>query len=184
MPKKTLKHLAEAEWPPADIDLFAAAFRADGDLFDGRGPGSHLRQRTIASIRYEYRRWLGWLAAFHPAILALTAADRIRPERVQGYVSHLRLTQNGVSVAKGVGELYAAARYMCPERDWIWLKNVKRRLEAIAVPNPPKAIPFTSQHLVDLGIGLMAEAEEAALHEKLLIAVSATPPPDSSVMGC
>ncbi len=49
---------------------------------------------------------------------------------------------------------------MCPERDWTWLK-------AIAVPNPPKAIPFTSQHLVDLGIGLMVEAEEAGLQEKV-----------------
>ena len=67
MPKKSLKHLPEAEWPPADRDLFATAFRADGDLFDGRGPGSHLRPRTVASIHYGYRRWLGWLAAFHPS---------------------------------------------------------------------------------------------------------------------
>lgn len=166
MPKKSLKHLPEAQWPTVDRELFAAAFRTDGDLFDGRGPGSHLKLRTVVSIHYSYRRWLGWLAAFDPTALVLATADRITPERVKEYVSQLQLTQNSVSVAAGVGHLYAAARYMCPERDWTWLKGIKRRLEAIAVPYPPKAIPFTSQRLVDLGIELMAGAEEVALHEK------------------
>jgi len=167
MPKKKLKHLPEAEWPAGERVLFEAAFRTDGDLFDGRGPGAHLRPRTITTLLYGYRRWLGWVAAEDTNALALTPADRITPERVQGYVGHLRQTRNGDSVTAGVDHLYASARYMNPERDWTWLKDVKRRLKAVAVPNPPKAIPFTSQRLIDFGVELMEEAEEAALREKV-----------------
>jgi hypothetical protein len=64
-----------------------------------------------------------------------------------------------VGVAAHVARLYFAIRYMCPERDWVWLRAIKQRLEANARPAPRPALPFDSTTLQDLGFQLMAEAE-------------------------
>jgi hypothetical protein len=48
---------------------------------------------------------------------------------------------------------------MYPERDWVWLKAIKKRLETNAQPAVRPALPFDSTALQDLGFQLMAEAE-------------------------
>jgi integrase/recombinase XerD len=48
---------------------------------------------------------------------------------------------------------------MHPERDWVWLRAIKKRLEANAQPAARPALPFDSTALQDLGFQLMAEAE-------------------------
>ena len=64
-----------------------------------------------------------------------------------------------VALAAQVARLYYAMRCMYPERDWAWLRAIKRRLEANAQPAARPALPFDSTALQDLGFQLMTEAE-------------------------
>jgi integrase len=157
-----MKHLPVALWPQIDRDCFRAAFRRAEDPFEDQGPGAHLAPRTIAAIEHSYRRWLGALLVLEADALEVFPGERVTIERVRGYVRLLQETMNPVSVASHVGKLYAAVSYMDPQRDWAWLRRIKRRLEANARPRPRPVTPFTSEALIDLGHRLMDEAEAKA----------------------
>ena len=72
---------------------------------------------------------------------------------------HLGRQCAALRLAAQVARLYDAIRYMHPERDWVWLRAIKKRLEANARPAARPALPFDSIALQDLGCQLMAEAE-------------------------
>ena len=154
-----MKHLPLAEWPQQDLDLVRLAFAKAESRFDEQGPGSHLAETTVAALIHSYRRWLGWVKASEPAALSLHPADRVTRARVKAYAEHLATTAGSVFVATMVAKLYAMSGYMTPNRDWNWLKVIKRRLEALARPKSKRAIPFTSATLIDLGLAMMNEAE-------------------------
>jgi integrase len=151
--------LPVSEWPRQDLDLAKLAFARAESRFDEQGPGAHLAETTVATLHHSYRRWLGWIKAFDPAALSLHPADRVTRTRVKAYSEHLATSGGSVFVATRVAHLYAMSRYMTPERDWEWLKVIKRRLEALARPKSRRAMPFTSAILVDLGLAMMDEAE-------------------------
>jgi hypothetical protein len=91
--------------------------------------------------------------------LLLAPADRVSRERVRSYAAALGTTIRSVALAIQVARLYDAIRYMHPERDWMWLRAIKKRLEANAQPAARPALPFDGTALQDLGFQLMAEAE-------------------------
>lgn len=154
-----LKHLPDADWPPEEHLLFQKVFAA-GDIFDDdAGSGAHLSQRTRRIIRFGWRRFLGFLAAKHPEDLLLPAPDRITPVRVRAYTHHLAPDMNATSVAMTVTQLYNAARLIAPDRDWGWLKALKRRLHARARPQDRFERLMPAHHTLDLGISLMETGE-------------------------
>jgi integrase len=154
-----LKHLPEAEWPPEDHRLFDKAFAA-GDIFDDNvSAGAHLAQRSRRTMCFGWRRWLGFLAAEHPDDLQLPAADRVTPDRVRAYIEHLADDMNANSVAMTVTQLYNAARLITPDRDWLWLKALKRRLCARAHPKDRFDRLVPAHQTLDLGIALMETAD-------------------------
>jgi hypothetical protein len=156
---RSLKHLPEAEWPREDDQLFEMAF-ATGDIFgDNIGVGADLSQGTRRTIRFGWRRWLGFLAAEHPGDLRLPAADRITPDRVRAYVEHLNTDMNATSVAMTVTHLYNAARLVAPDRDWRWLKALKRRLHARGKPEDRFERLVPAHRTLDLGMTLMDTAD-------------------------
>ena len=164
---RSLKHLPLDDWPAEDRSLFECAFRSATDPFDDdAGPGGHLRPRTQGAIVFAYRRWLGWLTVDQPETLMLDPPDRVTRERIRSYASALAATMGPIAVAMHIARLYDAIRYMAPERDWIWLKEIKTRLTGNAKPAPRRALPFDSMALQDIGLQLMKEAEAklASLH--------------------
>jgi integrase len=160
-----MKHMPEALWLKGDRDVFGKAFTRPEDPFDETGAGAHLKPRTVAQLKHNYRRWLGVLRDTEPEALALPPANRITPERIGRFCQALSATCNGVTVATAIGKLYMVARYIAPERDWVWLRSIVRRLEALGKPKPRSAIPFTSARLAQIGIDLMDEADVQAEHE-------------------
>ena len=154
-----LKHLPEVEWPPEDHRLFDKAFAA-GDIFDDNvGAGAHLAQRSRRTICFGWRRWLGFLAVEHPDDLQLPAADRVTPDRVRDYVEHLSTDMTANSVAMTVTQVYNAARLIAPDRDWLWLKALKRRLCARAHPKDRFDRLVPAHQTLDLGLTLVETAD-------------------------
>ena len=131
---RALKHLPDDQWPPGDQALFDAAYMP-GDIFDDtRGAGAHLSAGTRKSLYYAWRRWLGFLARCFPDDLRLPAADRVTPERLRAYVEHLDRQVEPGSVAGSVAHLYDCARIIAPDRDWLWLRALKTRLQGRGQP--------------------------------------------------
>jgi integrase/recombinase XerD len=155
---RTLKHLPVNEWPEADRAAFRVAYEA-GDVFDGTaGPGAHLAEGTRRAIEFTYRRWLGFLTPNHPGDLSMAPAERITPERVRGFIDHLNAEIGPSSVAVACDRLYAAARLIAPTADWSWLRSIKARLAARAMPQDRFDRLVPPWQTLDFGIELMDTA--------------------------
>ena len=104
-----------------------------------------------------WRRFLGFLTVCEPGGLEIAPPKRLTTERVRRFVEHLRETNTAHSVAIQMDSLYGAARTMMPDRNWIWLRDIKTRLYAAAPRGNAVRPVITSVQLVDLGIKLMEE---------------------------
>ena len=155
---RKLKHLPVSEWPEADQNAFAAAYRP-GDIFDDNvGPGSHLADGTRRIIQTAYRHWLGFLASEHPADLSEAPADRITPGRVRAFAERPQSEVRQTTVAHTVANLHYAGSLIEPGRDWRWLKEVSVRLAARAHPIDRFGRLVPPVHALDFGIELMDTA--------------------------
>jgi len=153
-----LKHLPLENWPKADIEAFAKVYEP-GDIFDETvGPGAHLGEGTRKMIRTAYRRWLGFLIEYNPEALFEPPADRITLDRVRRFVHQLESEVRSTSVATVIDNLCYAARLIAPERDWLWLASIKRRLIASAKPEDRFNRLVPPSQVLDLAIELMDEA--------------------------
>jgi integrase len=160
-PVRPLLHLPDADWPEADRAAFASAFDSSHDVFDDSGGGSRLKPRTKASLRFGYRRWLGWIHHHRPELMAEAPECRPTPETVKAFVIHLRDSCQPRTIASLVGKLHDAIRHMYPANDWNWLKQLKTRLER-AAPKPGRPpILVTSQRLLDAGLERLVQVEQA-----------------------
>jgi integrase/recombinase XerD len=155
---RTLKHLPVNEWPEADREAFRAAYEP-GDVFDETaGPGAHLAETTRTSIRFTYRRWLGFLKANNPDDFSMPPAERITPERVRTFIDHLGAEAGPSSVAIAANRLYAAAQLIAPTTDWAWLKSIKARLASRALPQDRFDRLVPPLQTLSFGIDLMDAA--------------------------
>ncbi len=173
-PKRKLRHLPISDWPVGDRDLFNRALAAKVDPFAEESGSAHFRPATRASIIYAWRRWLGWLLAEDPSVLAVAPALRITPHRMTAFFAHLGKTNQTRSIAAMARFLCYGAQIVGPTMDWLWLKKVCTRLEGQAGrrKNPP--IPFNGRQLLDLGLKLMDGA--VAELESTIRAKNTVPP--------
>jgi len=157
--ERPLKHLPKKLWPADDRRRLDAAF-LPGDLFDeDAAPGAHLSAGTRRHIETAYRRWLGFVARFHPNDISLPAEDRITPIRVKDFIAHLEDEIRDTSIASVLDGLAAAARLIAQERDWRWLKSAQKNVSSRSKPLnrlPGLQPPW---EIYDLGLKLMASAE-------------------------
>lgn len=154
------KQLPFADWPEQDRLAWERAI-ADGDIFDGRGPAAHWRPESRRSVLRGYRRWLGHLAATDPAALALRPAERVTLERVNAYIAVLNASITPAGTHNYVKFLYDAMRVMAPAQDWLWLRELARRI-ARNIKRPSKwPRMVAAERLLDLAIGLMERTEAA-----------------------
>ena len=125
---------------------------------DARGPGAHLTEGTRGIIRTTYRRWLAFLTECHPDDLLLTPVERITPQRVRAFIEHLSLEAGLTSQAIACGSLLYAARLFAPQKNWDWLRSLKRRLHVQARPEDRFTRLVPGWQTLDLGIQLMDTA--------------------------
>jgi integrase len=161
MPRKPRIYLPFDSWPAEDQACWQAAF-AEGDRFDGRGPGSHLAEATRRNLLISYARCLGFISAHRQDLLALRPEARIDPPIVADYVAWRRRSCGDAMVAVDLDGLRGALRLVCPGVDWSWLLTLAKRIKAAAPRTPRKYHLVTSDQLYALGIELMDRAVAAA----------------------
>src|SRR5215213_9880559 len=150
-------------WPPADQERWCSLFTT-GDLFDEKGPGAHLADRTRTSLENVYGRWLGFLARTEPHGLDEALGARVTRERIMSFARHLAETNIASSVAGQLRLVRGALLLLAPDQDWAWLLTVAKRIEARAERRSKRHRLRTSEELYALGLQLMQEGE-AALRE-------------------
>jgi integrase/recombinase XerD len=164
MPRKPRIYLPFASWPAEDRGRWQAAF-AEGDRFEGHGPGSHLAEATRRNLWISYARFLRFISANCPDLMELRPEARIDTLVVAEYVAWRRRFCGDGMVAVDLEGLRGALRLICPGADWSRLLTLAKRIKAAAPHKPRKYHLVTSEHLYALGIELMdqavAEAEAA-----------------------
>jgi integrase/recombinase XerD len=165
-PRRPAKELHFEEWPRLHRERLEAALIAPADPFDEQGPGSHLKPKTVKSMRQALARFLGYLRDSHSSFLDRPIEESLTPGRFAAFCLVLESSNASVSVASIVGKIYMSVRYMAPHHDWDWLRILVRRFERNAVPRRRPAIPFTSDRLVDMGLRLMQEADSLSAGER------------------
>jgi integrase len=149
------------QWPIDDRRRWEAAFRS-GDLFDENGAGARLAPATRRARLASYGRFLGFLSAKHPKLMALPPEERIdRPVSAE-YVAWRRRSCGDISLAADLGSLCGALKLLCPNIDCSWLQSIANRLAAAAPPPARKCNLVTCDRLYALGIELMDHAVAAA----------------------
>jgi hypothetical protein len=146
-------------WPADHQKAFNTSHDTEPNRFVLGSPVRRLRSRTINARRAAVGRFLGYLASEAPQTLSCPLAQSLTHQSLIRFCELLEKSNNSVSLATNIGFLYLAARRMEPDHDWDWLRQLLRRLESVASPNPRNAIPLTSAQLVDIGLAQMADAE-------------------------
>jgi integrase/recombinase XerD len=176
------------DWPPTDQAMWQTVI-ADGDIFDGQGPGANWASSTIDNTRKAYGYWLHWLGingllsppVDHPL-------DRITEERIKSYIEDMQDNSAPLTRFVYVLDLLRFVQVAVPDRNWDWLKSVKNKLWARAVPSRDK-VPLirNSRDLFELGLDLMNDTSgitcrynplqaEVQYRDGLLIAILASRP--------
>ncbi len=157
MPRKPRIYLPFDRWPVEDQARWRAAF-AEGDRFDGAGPGSHFAEATRRNLWITYARFLGFLSAIRSDLLELRPEARVDRLIVAEYVAWRCRSCGYGMVAVDLDNLRGALRLICPSADWSWLLAVAKRFRAAAPRKPRKYNLVTSELLYALGIELMDQA--------------------------
>jgi integrase/recombinase XerD len=113
-----------------------------------------------------YSSWLGWRTDGHLLSADEAPASRITPARVGAYLAVLQENNSTGSTINLLEDLYAAARVMDPNQNWLWIRSIISRIKARHTPTCRKRDRIVgARDLFDLGRGLMCRA--TALLENL-----------------
>ena len=147
------------DWPQEDKRLWQSVFK-EGDILDERGPGALWAPTTINNTRKAYGYWLYWLIVTKQLDRQLAPLDRLTPDRIKSYIDDFVDDVASLSAFVYILDLLRFVQAIDSRRDWQWLKNIKNRLWARALPARDKApIIRPSGDLFGLGRDLMNEAD-------------------------
>lgn len=121
------------EWPAIDLALWQAAITPVG-LFEDGGHAVHWRARTRATNIQHYGRYIGHLAFRGELDASLGPAERVTPNLVRVYNTHLAATvapRTRLSMLVGLKVMMQA---MVPGRSWLWLQRYCNRVQILAKP--------------------------------------------------
>jgi integrase/recombinase XerD len=147
-----------AEWPSLDLQLWNAALRPGDLLEDGGARAGHAPSSNQKVVK-GYSSWLGWLTDCHLLNADEAPASRITPAWVGAYLAVLQKSNSTGSTINLLEDLYAAARVMDPNRNWLWIRSIIARIKARHIPTYRKRDRIVSaRDLFDLGRDLMYRA--------------------------
>jgi len=151
-------YLPYPEWPQHDRTLWEAAFKAGTDRFDDCGAAAHLAESTREGLQHGYAKFLAFLSAHHPNLLARAPATRLNREIIEAYVRWQPASCRATTIVNYLHKLRDTLRFICPDEDWSWLLTIIKRIAAQARPKPEKHHMITSEVLYALGIKMMDHA--------------------------
>jgi integrase/recombinase XerD len=157
----TRRCLKPENWPALDREAWARANEAV-DVLDAGGAGARWPPATRRGISQSYGRWLTWLTFERPSVLALPFVERMQPEPIAAYISHLQRVNASCTVWGRIRLLAHAVVAMAPETDLIWMRSVIARLHRMMRPVRLKRHRLVEPaELFALGMATMVEAEAA-----------------------
>jgi integrase/recombinase XerD len=152
-------------WPVLDRAAWVIANEA-GDRLDPGGAGAHWASATRRGIMQANGRWLTFLTYDRPSLLRLPFVDRIMPEPIGAYISHLERFNASGTVWVRISLLADAIAAMAPEADLRWLRRVIARLHRKIRPFRLKRHKLVgTAELFAFGMETMAVAETASVPE-------------------
>jgi integrase/recombinase XerD len=151
-------YLPYADWPKEDRTLWEAAFKMGSDLFEDRGPATHRAERTRLQLQYTYGKFLWFLSAHHPGLLARPPAERVNRTTIEGFVKWQPKSCGGITIGIYLYHLWLALRYISPDENWSWLLSISKRIAEQTKKKPEKNHLVTSETLYALGAKLMDRA--------------------------
>ena len=157
--------LLPAEWPLEDQRLWFRGCQ-QGGVLDDRGMAAHWASATHTGVAKAYGRFINFLKCTGELETRCAPAERITPDTIATFVTHLESQIASISVWSIMSHLYMAAKVMLPERDWSWLRQAVKRLHRRITParsSINKTLPV--RRLYNAGIKLMDDAHKA---DKLL----------------
>jgi len=163
MPRKAATCcLPVSAWPAADQQAWQHSQRPGG-LFDNSSPAAQWSDASRRKIASGYGRWLHWLQHSGQYDPALLAGQHVTPARVRAYLRDLESSCAPMTVLCRVQELRDAMRVLAPQMDWSWLTALYQTLRMRGIPSRDKRQRLQpADELVDLGLEMMAAAEDAA----------------------
>jgi integrase/recombinase XerD len=144
-------------WPEPDRTAWTEAI-AEGDIFDGRGPAAHWAATTRSAVIAAYGRYLSFLAASEPSVLAEHPAKRLTEDWLTRYLSYLAETAGTMGRHMFFAKLRDAVRVMFPGSVPLHLSRLVARLEGECRPQSKAARIVSSTRLAGLGTKLMEGA--------------------------
>jgi integrase len=144
-------------WSETDRIAWTEAI-AEGDIFDGRGPAAQWATTTRYTVRDAYGRFLSFLDASEPSVLAEHPVKRLTDDRLSRYLGHLAETAGAMGRHMYFAKLRDAVRVMFPGKVPEHLSRLIARLESECRPRSKAARIVTSTRLAALGTKLMEGA--------------------------
>ena len=144
-----------AEWPAADRTLWQAAL-TPGDLLEPGGARADYAAITNRHVAAGYGRWLAWGRHAGQLDESQSPSARITREAVAAYLLALAAHNSTLTQITRLEELFQAARVMCPEEDWGWIRRMAGRVRGRHVPARNKRPRMVgAEDLCSLGHTLM-----------------------------
>jgi hypothetical protein len=154
------------DWPEDDRSRWREANRSGIDPFDDCGPAAHLAEPSRRALQGSYARFLGFVAANRPQLLASPPETRLDREIIADYVAFRRPSCGVAGIVIDLHHLRLALRFICPTTDWSWLLTIIKRIDATAPRRSRKYHLVTSERLYVLGLDLMDAAVSNASESK------------------
>lgn len=146
-------------WPLADRRLWERATAA-GRPWEDSGLAGDWSDAHRQHVMWAYGRWLRFLATTG-ALTDFNPTRRVSRERLVAYIQSIEGQVRPRTTYNYVRNLFEALRIMVPAEAWSELRAIVGHLRKKIHPNPEKrGLLRDAQHLYELGIGLMQDAEQ------------------------
>lgn len=163
-----------AAWPIPDGPLWLAAKQAaSGRRLLGRGLAGRLRPATLRSYEEAYGAWIATLAEQGELDEGSIPADRVTPERLDGFVASMAERGNrGITIKGRLLGLYGALRILAPDRDWRWVARPGgASLDSLLDTAPRGRRPRSARELFDWGMAVLEGASACSSRYEAAIAL-------------
>jgi len=158
---ETPRSLPISDWPAADQEAWAAAYRR-GTGFRAGGAACRYGEVSRKDFVNRYGAFLGFLqrrGCLHPSA---GAASQVTPANIDSYLADLNSRVRSVTAWNAIYKLRMAARLLDPKADFTWLVEIEKDLALVMEPRSKFDRIVFSERLVEAGLTLTIEAEQYA----------------------
>jgi integrase len=162
----TVRSLPIELWPEADRRAWMSASRPSQRLKRG-GAGSHMKPVTLNDLERRYGYFLDCMNRRGLLDPNKAAGAHVTPENVDTYLEELTARVGSVTVQGSICKLRRACELINPARDLSWLADIEKDLALVMRPRSKANRFVLTEVLVEAGLTLIAEAENARKMSKL-----------------